>query len=122
MNELVKKIMSISGKNPYLCYQCGLCSAVCPVVDYMDTPPHKVVRMIQLGSSELTKVESVWQCISCMACVDRCPRNVGPGVLFEAIRLLTLRAGVDKVDLRVIEDIDKAPTLAVVALARKMTG
>jgi len=57
-----------------------------------------------------------------MACVDRCPRNVGPGILFEAIRLLTLRAGIDKVDLRMIKDIDKAPTLAIVALARKMTG
>ena len=57
-----------------------------------------------------------------MACVDRCPRNVGPGILFEAFRLLTLRRGIDKVDLGTLENIDKVPTIAVVALARKTTG
>ncbi|RLE62669.1 MAG: heterodisulfide reductase [Thermoprotei archaeon] len=122
MKEIVRKIISISGRNPFLCYQCGLCSAVCPVVEYMDTPPHKVVKLIQLGGEELKRIKSIWYCISCMACVDRCPRNVGPGILFEAFRLLTLRRGIDKVDLGTLENIDKVPTIAVVALARKTTG
>lgn len=122
MDEVVKKIMAISGKNPFLCYQCGLCSSVCPVADYMDVPPHRIVRMIQLGGEELEKVESVWRCVACMTCVDRCPRNVGPGVIFEAVRLLTLRRGVDKVTLEEVKDIDKVPVLAVVAVARKMAG
>jgi len=57
-----------------------------------------------------------------MACVDKCPRHVDPGIIFEAIRLLTLRKGIDKADYQKLTDIEEAPSMAIVALSRKMTG
>jgi len=122
VNELLQKIVEISGRNPYLCYQCGMCTAVCPVSIFMDVKPHQIIRYLQLGTIDLDKLKSVWTCIACMACVDRCPRRVDPGILFEAIRNLTLRKGVDAVDYRELSNVEKAPSMALVALSRKMTG
>jgi len=39
-NELVDKIEELSGQNVFDCYQCGMCSAGCPVVVYMDIMPN----------------------------------------------------------------------------------
>ncbi len=122
MSEIIDKILYISGKNPYLCYQCGMCSAVCPMASYMSVLPHEVVRLIQLKDPRVVELDTVWTCVSCMACVDRCPRRVDPGILFEAVRQVVLRKGVDKADYRRLVDLGKAPSMAVVALSRKMTG
>ena len=122
MSEIIEKIIAISGKNPYLCYQCGMCSAACPMAEYMDLLPHQVIRLVQLGRKDIDRIESVWMCVSCMACVDKCPRHVDPGIIFEAIRLLTLRKGIDKADYWKLTDLEEAPSMALVALSRKMTG
>jgi len=122
LSELYAKVVEISGVNPYLCYQCGMCSAVCPVNEYMDVKPHQLVRYVQLKKLELEKLKSVWVCVACMTCVDRCPRNVKPGVLFEALREIVLRRGVDAVQYSDLREVDKVPTMALVALSRKMTG
>ncbi len=121
-NELVEKIITISGSNPYLCYQCGMCTAVCPVSIFMKTKPHQIIRYIQLGKIDLEKLESVWTCISCMACVDRCPRHVNPGIIFEAVRNIVLRKGVDAINYNRLSGLEEVPSMALVALSRKMTG
>lgn len=122
MSEVVEKIISISGRNPYLCYQCGMCSATCPMAEYMDLLPHQIIRHVQLGRKDIDRIESVWLCVSCMACVDKCPRHVDPGIIFEAIRLLTLRKGIDKANYWKLTSLEEAPSMALVALSRKMTG
>lgn len=123
MSEVLNRVVEYSGKNPYACYQCGMCSAVCPMVKYMDTPPHKVIRHLQAGNtSAVLSSNTAWICVGCMKCVDRCPRNVAPGVIFEAIRLLTLRQGVDAIKYDEIPEIEEAPTLVLVAASRKLTG
>jgi len=121
-NELYRKIVEISGRNPYLCYQCGTCTAVCPVSVFMDVKPHQIIRYIQLKRIDLEKLKSIWTCLACMACVDRCPRHVDPGIIFEAVRNLVLRRGEDAVDYFKLKDLDKVPTMALIALSRKMTG
>jgi len=120
--DLFNKIISISDRNPYLCYQCGTCTAVCPVNEFMDVKPHQMIRYLQLKRVDLDKLRSVWSCIACMACVDRCPRDVGPGIIFEAIRDVVLRKGVDAADYNKLTQIERAPSMALVALSRKMTG
>lgn len=123
MSEVLNRVIEYGGKNPYLCYQCGMCSAVCPMVKFMDTPPHKVVRLLQVGA-EATVLSSntIWVCVSCMRCVDRCPRDVAPGVVFEALRLIMLRQGVDKIKYDEIQRIEEVPTIALVAGSRKLSG
>lgn len=86
-------IIDISGVNPRKCMKCGKCSATCPAFDEMDYHPHQFVSMITNGEiNELLKSESLWKCLSCFACVERCPRNVEPAKLIEAVRVSVIRA------------------------------
>ncbi len=122
MDGFVEDVVRISGRNPYLCYQCGMCSAVCPMAEYMDILPHQMIRLVQLGDESVLESKAIWMCVSCMACVDRCPRNVGPGIIIDALRQIMLRRGRDELDYFSVPELDKAPSLALVAASRKLTG
>ena len=87
-----KKIAEISGTNPYKCMKCGKCSATCPAYDEMDIRPHQFVSYVQNGDIEaLANCKSLWKCLSCFACVERCPRDVQPGRIIDAARQIVVR-------------------------------
>ena len=87
-----EKIKEISGVNPLKCMKCGKCSATCPAFNEMDIKPHQFVSYVQNGDIEaLTNSKSLWKCLSCFACVERCPRDVQPGRLIDAARQLVVR-------------------------------
>ena len=87
-----EEILRISGVNPKKCMKCGKCSATCPAYDEMEYHPHQFVSMVQKGQIEkLMQSKSIYLCLSCMACVERCPRGVEPGKLVEAVRLMQIR-------------------------------
>ena len=81
-----------SGVNPKKCMKCGKCSATCPAYDEMEYHPHQFVSMVESGDIEpLLNSESLYKCLSCFACIDRCPRGVEPAKLVEAVRLSAIR-------------------------------
>ena len=87
-----EEIVRISGVNPLKCMRCGKCSATCPSYDEMEYHPHQFVAMIERGAlEELMASRAIWNCLSCMACLERCPRSVEPARLVEAARLLVIR-------------------------------
>ena len=87
-----ERIKEISGVNPLKCMKCGKCSATCPAFNEMDIKPHQFVSYVQNGDIEaLTNSKSLWKCLSCFACVERCPRDVQPGRLIDAARQLVVR-------------------------------
>ena len=87
-----EKIKEISGVNPLKCMKCGKCSATCPAFNEMDIKPHQFVSYVQNGDIEaLANSKSLWKCLSCFACVERCPRDVQPGKLIDAARQLVVR-------------------------------
>ena len=92
-NELRREqVLRMSGVNPLKCMRCGKCSGTCPSYGEMEYHPHQFVYMVETGDLEtLMKSESVYKCLSCFACVDRCPRGVEPAKLIEAVRLLAIR-------------------------------
>ena len=92
-NELLREqIIRISGTNPRKCMKCGKCSATCPAYDEMEYRPHQFVAMVESGDIEpLLGSKSLYRCLTCFACVDRCPRNVQPAKLIEAVRLAVIR-------------------------------
>ena len=92
-NELLRKqIIRISGTNPRKCMKCGKCSATCPAYDEMEYHPHQFVSMVESGEIEpLLGSKSLYRCLTCFACVDRCPRTVQPAKLIEAVRLAVIR-------------------------------
>ena len=89
---LQEEILRISGVNPKKCMKCGKCSATCPAYDEMEYHPHQFVSMVQKGRiEELMNSKSIYMCLSCFACIERCPRNVEPAKLVEAVRLAVIR-------------------------------
>ena len=88
----VEAIREISGVNPLKCMKCGKCSASCPSFNEMDIKPHQFVTyVINDDVEQLTKSKSAWKCLSCFACIERCPRDVQPGRLIDAARQLLIR-------------------------------
>ena len=91
-NNLKEQILRISGVNPSKCMRCGKCSGTCPSYDEMEYHPHQFVYMVETGDIEpLMESKSLYKCLTCFACVDRCPRNVEPAKLVEAVRLMVVR-------------------------------
>ena len=87
-----EQIREISGTNPLKCMKCGKCSATCPAFNEMDIKPHQFVSYVANNNvEELVKSESLWKCLSCFACVERCPRDVKPGKIIDAARQLVVR-------------------------------
>ena len=95
MNEkdrMKEQILRTSGVNPLKCMRCGKCSGTCPSYDEMEYHPHQFVYMVETGDIEpLLASQSLYKCLTCFACVDRCPRNVEPAKLVEALRLMVIR-------------------------------
>jgi heterodisulfide reductase subunit C len=88
----VELIKQISGVNPLKCMKCGKCSASCPSYNEMDIKPHQFVSYVQNGDIEaLVNSKSITKCLSCFACIERCPRSVQPGKLIDAARQLVIR-------------------------------
>ena len=91
MNK-VHEIQQISGVNPLKCMKCGKCSATCPSFKEMDIKPHQFVTYVINDDVEaLSNSQSAWKCLSCFACIERCPRNVQPGKLIDAARQVLIR-------------------------------
>lgn len=89
---LTDEVLRISGVDPRKCMKCGKCSASCPAFDEMEYHPHQFVSMVRKGKIEqLAASKSIYRCLSCFACLERCPRNVEPSKLIEAVRLSVIR-------------------------------
>lgn len=89
---MIEAICRISGVNPRKCMKCGKCTASCPAYDEMDYHPHQFVDMVETGRiDELMNSRGIYLCLSCFACVERCPRSVEPAKLIEAVRLAVIR-------------------------------
>lgn len=90
--EKIETVLQISGVNPKKCMRCGKCSGTCPAYNEMEYHPHQFVAMIDTGDIEpLLKSDSIYKCLTCFACVERCPRSVEPAKLVEAIRQMVIR-------------------------------
>ena len=89
---LAEQIAMTSGVDVNKCMMCGKCSASCPSYDEMEYHPHQFVKMVESGDIEpLLESESLYHCLTCFACVDRCPRGVKPANVVEAVRLAAVR-------------------------------
>jgi len=119
------KIESMSGQDLLACYQCGKCSAGCPMAKYMDILPNQMIRFAQLGLEEaLLSSNAIWLCVSCLTCNTRCPKGVKIAEVIEAIRRVRLRARMDHLDVRELdpEALAEIPPIALIGSMRKFTS
>ena len=84
--SLREKVEALSGENVFSCYQCGMCSADCPLTERMDLLPSQVIRKLQLDDWTVMNTNVMWVCASCLACEVRCPKGVDLARLMEAMR------------------------------------
>lgn len=122
--EKVKLIKERSGTDARKCMKCGKCSGRCPAYNEMDIKPHQFVSYIEKGEiDKLLNSKSLYTCLSCFACVERCPRGVAPANVIEAVRQEVIRAqGGNKVMAESIPPvIDEAiPQQLLVSMFRKL--
>ena len=90
--ERIENLNRLSGTDVKKCMKCGKCSGRCPAFKDMDIKPHQFVSMLGQGRiDELLESKAIWNCLSCMACVERCPRGVAPAAVIEAVRDTVVR-------------------------------
>jgi heterodisulfide reductase subunit C len=75
------------------CFQCGTCTASCPVRAVEDRfNPRRIIRMAILGmKKEVLTSSFVWLCSSCYACQQRCPQGVKITGIMGALKNIAVR-------------------------------
>lgn len=93
---LISKIKHDTEVNVYKCYQCGKCSAGCPLASSeMEYPPSVIMRMLQTEDPQneeiLKKSYAVWVCLTCEMCFTRCPMEIDIPTVMDYIRQIAVK-------------------------------
>lgn len=123
-NKEKEQIIRSSGVNVLKCMRCGKCSGTCPAYDEMEYHPHEFVYMVEKGEIEkLMNSPSIYRCLTCFACVERCPRGVEPAKIIEAVRLAVIRQQgknhIKAEDIPCIAEDNDTPGQLIVSAFRK---
>jgi heterodisulfide reductase subunit C2 len=101
-HSLLSRIREVTRLDPALCYQCGKCSAGCPMASEMDLKTNEIIRLLQLDAQErLLSSESIWMCLTCETCTTRCPNLFDPAAIIDALREIIVREHPDFIPRRI---------------------
>lgn len=118
----IDRIEELSGENVFACYQCGRCSAGCPMASEMDLLPNQIIRLVQMGLLEdVLRSKTLFLCASCFTCGSRCPKGIDMARVMEAVRHILDPKGKDAFGPGEIspELAKELPQQVMVALCRK---
>jgi heterodisulfide reductase subunit C len=94
------KVLQSTGESVMDCYQCGKCTAGCPLNEDMDFAPNQILRMLQLGfpvfEDKILRSKAIWLCLTCEMCYTRCPKEVDFPLIMDYLRQESVRQ--DKVN------------------------
>lgn len=94
-NSLKSQLEEKVGVIPSHCYQCGKCTAGCPLNEDMDIKPSQVLRMLQAEQpgyeDKLLSSLSIWLCLACDTCYSRCPQEVKLSHVMDFLRQESVR-------------------------------
>jgi len=80
---------------PQKCYQCGKCTAGCPVADEMDYPPSMTLRMLQTedpaNDEKILRSHTIWLCLTCEMCLCRCPMEIDIPSMMDYLRQRSMK-------------------------------
>jgi heterodisulfide reductase subunit C len=116
------------------CYQCGKCSAGCPIAFQMDYLPNQIIRMVQLGMEEqVLSSKTIWLCASCLTCTARCPREIDIAEIMDYLRRRAYRKQIipleeteiplfNKIFLRNIELFGRLYEMGLIGMFNLLSG
>ncbi|MBN1677684.1 MAG: respiratory nitrate reductase subunit gamma [Candidatus Thermoplasmatota archaeon] len=74
------------------CYNCGNCTAICPLSVEGHELPRKLIRYAILGlKDKIVSCPEVWLCYFCGECSTSCPRTADPGQFMMSARRYAIR-------------------------------
>jgi Fe-S oxidoreductase len=90
-DDLWQELLELTDGAAAPCFQCGVCTAVCPWGDVREEgfSVRAILRAAQLG--ELSELEPLWLCTGCLQCEASCPRGVEISKVFQSLRYLLWR-------------------------------
>ena len=94
-SSLRAKVERLLGESVNECYQCGKCTAGCPLNDEFDYMPNQILRMLQMDIPEIDEKilssYSIWLCLACETCSSRCPQEVEIPEIMDFLRQESVR-------------------------------
>ena len=89
-----KTVADLGGGSVTMCFQCGTCTAGCPSGKETAYRIRRIMRQAQLGlEKEVIESDDIWQCTTCYACVERCPRQVEIVEVVTVLRNIAVEKG-----------------------------
>jgi len=96
-STLAEHVRKATGVNVVECYQCGKCTAGCPMARFMDLTPNQVMRLVQIGDAaaldRALRSSAIWSCAGCLTCTQRCPRKLDPAAVMDVLREMAFEQG-----------------------------
>jgi len=85
--QFKREIIGLDAHDLTACYQCGTCSAVCPLSTADNPFPRKEMVWVQWGLKDrVLGNPSIWMCHQCGTCNTYCPRDAKPANVMAALR------------------------------------
>ncbi|MCD6285668.1 MAG: 4Fe-4S dicluster domain-containing protein [Anaerolineae bacterium] len=85
--SLLPEMVKYGASDIDACFNCGSCTAICPLADNDAIFPRRLIRYAQLGMKDrLAASKDVWMCYYCGECSATCPRAAEPGEFMAAAR------------------------------------
>jgi heterodisulfide reductase subunit C len=110
--RLSDRLFEETSESVALCYQCGKCSAGCPLASEMDYPPSQILRMLQLGfpylEEQALNSRTIWYCLTCETCMARCPKEVDLPRIMAFLREESMRRDLVNPEAKEIVSFHKA--------------
>ncbi len=95
--EFRRRLIETQGAEKLMrCYLCGVCTADCPVaMRVKEFRPRRIARLAAFGQRDrLLGTDTVWLCVGCYTCYERCPEQVKVSEIVSALRKLALKEGI----------------------------
>ena len=88
----IRAVEDESGQAVSRCYQCGNCTAGCPMSFTFDYTVSRIMRLIQAGQKQaVLSSKAIWMCATCETCTQRCPNNIDVAQVMDACRHMARR-------------------------------